>query len=101
MQATVSEVMKGNFPWGNTTGTPMRIKKVIVEKHEVINRWDEEITLVKKEMANFVAFYMDVTIPRLERIVVELQDKLAHPKSSSDVPRDNNEASLQPEMEEN
>lgn len=55
----------------------MRIKKVIVEKHEVITRWDEEITLVKNEMANFVAFYMDVTIPRLERIVVELQDKLA------------------------
>lgn len=55
----------------------MRIKKVIVEKHEMITRWDEEITLVKKEMANFVAFYMDVTIPRLERIVVELQDKLA------------------------
>lgn len=76
LQATVSEVMKGNFPWGNTTGTPMRIKKVIVEKHEVITRWDEEITLVKKEMANFVAFYMDVTIPRLERIVVELQDKI-------------------------
>lgn len=55
----------------------MRIKKFIVEKHEMITRWDEEITLVKKEMANFVAFYMDVTIPRLERIVVELQDKLA------------------------
>lgn len=55
----------------------MRIKKVIVEKHEMITRWDEEISLVKKEMANFVAFYMDVTIPRLERIVVELQDKLA------------------------
>ena len=55
----------------------MRIKKVIVEKHEVITRWDEEITLVKNEMANFVAFYMDVTIPRLERIVVELLDKLA------------------------
>lgn len=55
----------------------MRIKKFIVEKHEMITRWDEEISLVKKEMANFVAFYMDVTIPRLERIVVELQDKLA------------------------
>ncbi|XP_022801589.1 uncharacterized protein LOC111339239 [Stylophora pistillata] len=43
LQATVSEVMKGNFPWGNTTD----------------------------------------------------------PESSSDIPRDNNEASLQPEMEEN
>lgn len=57
-------------------GTPLRIKKVIVEKHELIKRWDEEINLVKKEMANFVAFYMDVTIPQLERMVVELQDKL-------------------------
>lgn len=32
---------------------------------------------LKKEMANFVAFYMDVTIPQLERMIVELQDKLA------------------------
>lgn len=55
----------------------MRIKKVIAEKHEMIKRWDEEITLLKKEMANFVAFYVDVTIPQLERMVVELQDKLA------------------------
>ena len=58
-------------------GTPLRIKKVIVEKHEMIKRWDEEITLVKKEMANFVAFYMDVTVPQLERMVVELQDTLS------------------------
>ena len=54
----------------------MRIKKVIVEKHEMIKRWEEN-TLVKKEMVNFVLFYMDVTIPQLERTVVELQDKLA------------------------
>lgn len=54
----------------------MRIKKLIVEKHEMTKRWDEEITLLKKEMANFVAFYMDVTIPQLQRMVVELQDKL-------------------------
>ena len=39
-------------------------------------RWDEEIALIKKEMANFIAFYMDVSIPDLERVVVELQDKL-------------------------
>ena len=39
-------------------------------------RWDEEIALLKKEMANFVAFYIEVTIPQLERMVVELQDKL-------------------------
>ena len=35
-------------------------------------RWDEEIALLKKEMANFVAFYIEVTIPQLERTVVEL-----------------------------
>ena len=44
----------------------------------MIKRWDEEITLEKKEMANFVSFYMDVTIPQLERAVVELQDKVVH-----------------------
>jgi len=101
LQATVSEVMKGNFPWGDSTGTPMRIKKVIVEKHEMTKRWDEEITLLKKEMANFVAFYMDVTIPQLQRMVVELQDRLANPEASSNVPRGDNEALLQPEEEEN
>ena len=56
--------------------TPIRIKKVIVEKHEMTKRWDEEIALLKKEMANFVAFYIEVTIPQLERTVVELQDEL-------------------------
>lgn len=55
----------------------MRIKKVIEEKHEMTKRWDEEIAHLKKEMANFVAFYIEVTIPQLERTVVELQDKLA------------------------
>lgn len=100
LQASVPEVMKGNFPWGNTTATPIRIKKVIVEKHEMTKRWDEEIALLKKEMANFVAFYIEVTIPQLERTVVELQDKLDNPECSSDVPLDNEEALLQPEMEQ-
>lgn len=56
--------------------TPIRIKRIIVEKSEIAKRWDEEVALVKKEMANFIAYYMDVSIPHLTKIAEELQGKL-------------------------
>ena len=56
--------------------TPIRIKRIIVEKHEIMKRWKEEISLVKKEMANFIFFYVDLTIPQLSRTAQELQGKL-------------------------
>ena len=59
-----------------TVETPIRIKRIIVEKHEITERWKEEISLLKKEMANFVSFYMDVTIPRLTNSAEELQAKI-------------------------
>ena len=56
--------------------TPIRIKRIIVEKSEIAKRLDEEVALVKKEMANFIAYDMDVSIPHLTKIAEELQGKL-------------------------
>ena len=47
--------------------TPIRIKRLIVEKHEIMKRWEEEVSLLKKEMVNFLSWYMDVEIPRLKK----------------------------------
>ena len=48
--------------------TPIRrIKRMIVEKHEIMKRWEEEVSLLKKEMANVISWYMDVEIPRLKK----------------------------------
>ena len=41
-----------------------------------MKRWDEEVSLAKKEMANIIGFYMDVSIPQLMKIAEELQAKL-------------------------
>ena len=30
--------------------TPIRIKSMIVEKHEIMKRWEEEVSLIKKDM---------------------------------------------------
>ena len=64
------------FYWSLYKATPIRIKRIIVEKHQISRRRDEEIALIKKEMANFIAFYLEVVIPHLERAIVDLQDKL-------------------------
>lgn len=55
-QCTLSEIMKGNFPWGYNEDTPIRIKRMIVEKHEIMKRWEEEVSLLKKEMVNFISW---------------------------------------------
>ncbi|CAH3136030.1 unnamed protein product [Porites lobata] len=55
-QCTLSEIMNGNFPWGYNEDTPIRIKIMIVEKHEIMKRWEEEVSLLKKEMVNFISW---------------------------------------------
>lgn len=72
--------MKGNFPWGGSAATPIRIQIIIVEKHQISRRWEEEIALIKKEMANVIAFHLEVAIPHLERAIMDLQDKLERNK---------------------
>ena len=40
------------------TGTPVRIKRLIVESHEMVFRWQEELVVLKEEMTNFIKFYL-------------------------------------------
>ena len=39
-------------------------------------RWEEEVSLVKMEMAHFIKFYMEIAMPQLQGIVDELKDSL-------------------------
>lgn len=41
-------------------------------------------------MANFIAFYLEVVIPHLERAIVDLQDKLENPDCDSNILLDDN-----------
>ena len=41
-------------------GTPVRVKRLIVEAREMTSRWKEEVQLLKKEMASFIEFYVDL-----------------------------------------
>ena len=56
--------------------TPIRITRMIVEKHEITKRWGEEPSLLKKEMVNFISWYMDVEIPRLKTVAEGMQAKI-------------------------
>lgn len=56
--------------------TPIRIKRMVVEKHEIMKRWEEEVSLLKKEMVNFISWYMDVEIPRLKKFAEGMQAKI-------------------------
>ena len=56
--------------------TPIRLKRMIVGKHEIMKRWEEEVSLLKKEMVNFISWYMDVEIPRLKKVAEGMQAKI-------------------------
>ena len=57
--------------------TPIRIKRMVVEKHEIMKRWEgEEVSLLKKKMVNFISWYMDVEIPRLKKVAEGMQAKI-------------------------
>ena len=32
-----------------------------------MKRWEEEVSLLKKDMVNFISWYMDVEMPRLKK----------------------------------
>ena len=57
--------------------TPIRrIKRMIVEKHEIMKRCEEEVSLLKTEMVNFISWYMDVEILRLKKVAEGMQAKI-------------------------
>lgn len=55
--------------------TPVRIKRFVVESHEMVKRWSEEVALLKQEMANFIMYYMDLISAITSKIKV-LEEKL-------------------------
>ena len=55
--------------------TPIRIKRMVVEKHEIMKRWEEEVSLLKKDMVNFISWHMDVEMPRLKKVAEGMQAK--------------------------
>ncbi|XP_067055175.1 uncharacterized protein [Acropora muricata] len=97
VSCALSEVMHGNFPWGNNADTPIRIKRMIVEKHQLTKRWEEEVLLVKKEMTNFISWYMDGQIPQLRKIAEELQVQGNNLNVHMDVNLPNNKAAEESE----
>ena len=49
---------------------------MIVGKLEIMKRWEEEVSLLQKEMVNFISWYMDVEIPRLKKVAEGMQAKI-------------------------
>lgn len=47
---------------------------MVVESFQMTLRWQEEIELVKKEMANFLKFYADHILPSIEKRINDLKD---------------------------
>ena len=53
----------------------MRVKGKITHAFQIHNRWIE-VALVNIEMANFLRYYSDVSIPALQKDISILEDKL-------------------------
>ena len=54
----------------------MRAKRRVVEAFEIAKRWEEEVILVKREMRNFIKFYAEVNLPRIESQINKLEEML-------------------------
>ena len=51
----------------SSADTPVRVKRVIVEFYQMTLRWQEEIEVVKEEMACLLKFYVDRSLPRIDK----------------------------------
>ena len=54
---------------------PVRVKRMAVESWEMVKRWEEKAALVKREMPNFIDFYLKLTRDSSAE-VKELEEKL-------------------------
>lgn len=54
----------------------LRTKRSAVEKQMEVERFQEELPLIKREMKSFISFYKDVTIPSIEKKKTDLQASL-------------------------
>lgn len=62
-------------------GYPIRIKKKVAEQQNECMRHEEEISILEKEMKNFLVFYKTTIIARLKESETELLVKLNNGES--------------------
>ena len=55
---------------------PIRTKKVVVNKKMEVERFQEELVLLKKEMMGFMSFYKDIILPSILEDKRQLQASL-------------------------
>ena len=55
---------------------PRSTKRAAVEKQMEIDRFKEELPLIKREMNSFISFYKDRIIPEIDKKKKELQISL-------------------------
>ncbi len=58
------------------TGYPTRVKKKIAELENECNRYEEEISILEKEMKNFIKYYGNNVIRRLKEDEANLLPQL-------------------------
>lgn len=56
--------------------TPDRFKSKVVDVFQIHARWQEEVMLVKREMANFLKWYLEMCIPSNLKSVEELEREI-------------------------
>ncbi len=64
------------------TGYPTRVKKKIAELENECNRYEEEISILEKEMKNFIKYYRNNVIRRLKEDEANLLPQLNNGKTS-------------------
>jgi hypothetical protein len=57
-------------------GVPIRIKAQLVEKFMLVKRLEEEEILLKKEMKNFLRFYLDKILPSLGEEKTKFKERI-------------------------
>ena len=64
------------------TGYPTRVKKKIAELENECNRYEEEISILEKEMKNFIKYYRNNVIRHLKEDEANLLPQLNNGKTS-------------------
>lgn len=80
-KVSLESIENGVFPWHVTVSSvddrvPRSTKRAAVEKQMEIDRFKEELPLIKREMNSFISFYKDRIIPEIDKKKKELQISL-------------------------
>lgn len=54
---------------------PIRTKRLVVDKHMEVERFEEEQVQIRKEMLSFITFYTNDVLTSLKNQLLELDDK--------------------------